>query len=504
MKAINVSRVSTEEQKEAGNSLPAQIERIDNYCKKKSFDVIKSFSFDESAYKDKRDEFDKLLEYVQEVAKKEKIAVCFDKVDRLSRSVFDKRVGTLYEMAVADRIELHFVSDGQVINNQMSAVEKFQFGMSLGLAKYYSDAIGDNVKRAFEQKRRNGEWTGAVRLGYLNISLNVEKRLRKDIILDPERGHLIQKMFELYATDQYSLETIRNKMTELGLRTLKGNKLSKSGVENILKDSFYYGIAISKKYGQYAHKYPKLITRELFEKCQEVRLKRKKTPYKALSRDFIFKGLLKCQNCGCTMTAEIKKKPSGKTFTYYSCTNAKGVCKRVYVPEKDLLKPVYEVLERFESITEEVQNELVKELRKTSEAEIVFHKDQIERIRADYDKAKAKDDRLLEALLDQSITKDMYDKKHQELQDQIQTLEIEMSEHRKADYDYQTTVATVLSVARRARTIFENSSEPDKKRAFLNYLLQNPTVDGKNLYFTIASPFNLVLELADSPNWLRG
>jgi DNA invertase Pin-like site-specific DNA recombinase len=34
MKAINVSRVSTEEQKEAGNSLPAQIKRVDDYCKR--------------------------------------------------------------------------------------------------------------------------------------------------------------------------------------------------------------------------------------------------------------------------------------------------------------------------------------------------------------------------------------------------------------------------------------------------------------------------------------
>lgn len=152
MKAINASRVSTEEQKEAGNSLPAQIEHINNYCKRKSFEIDRTFSFDESAYKTKRDEFDKLLEYVQEISKKEKVAVCFDKVDRLSRSIFDKRVGTLYEMAVADKIELHFVSDGQVINNQMSAVEKFQFGMSLGLAKYYSDAISDNVKRAYEEK----------------------------------------------------------------------------------------------------------------------------------------------------------------------------------------------------------------------------------------------------------------------------------------------------------------------------------------------------------------
>lgn len=104
--------------------------------------------------------------------------------------------------------------------------------------------------------------------------------------------------------------------------------------------------------------------------------------------------------------------------------------------------------------------------------------------------------------MDQSITKDIYDKKHTEYQDQIQTLEIELSEHTKADYDYQTTVATVLSVARRAKSIFENSSEVANKRAFLSLILQNPTVDGKKLAFTLASPFNLVLELADNPNWL--
>ncbi len=504
MKAINVSRVSTEEQKDAGNSLPAQIERISEYCKRNDLEEVPTtFSFDESAYKSKRDEFDKLLEFVQKLAKKEKVAVCFDKVDRLSRSVFDKRVGTLYEMALADEIELHFVSDGQVINNQMSAVEKFQFGMSLGLAKYYSDAIGDNVKRAFEQKRRNGEWTGTVRLGYLNIALDEHKRLRKDIIIDPDRGHLIQKLFELYATGNHSLETARQEITKLGLRSLKGGVISRSNIDYIIKDSFYYGVAVSKKYGPYPHRYPKLITKELFDRCQEICAGRKRKPNKALSKDFIFKGLLKCENCGCTISGETKVKPSGKTYTYYSCSNAKKICKRIYVPEKDLLKPVYDVLERFESITEEVQNDLVDELRKNTEAEVVFHKAQINRIRADYDKLKAKSDRLLDAFLDQSITKDIYDKKHQEYQDQIQTLEIEMAEHNKADSNYQTTVATVISVARRAKTIFENSSEASSKRAFLNYLLQNPTVQGKKLGFTLASPFNLVLELSDSPNWLR-
>jgi hypothetical protein len=84
----------------------------------------------------------------------------------------------------------------------------------------------------------------------------------------------------------------------------------------------------------------------------------------------------------------------------------------------------------------------------------------------------------------------------------MQLLEIEMSEHSKADYEHQNTVATVISVARRAKTIFDNNSEPARKRQFLNYILQNPTVNGKKLYFTIASPFNLVLELSDNPTWL--
>ena len=203
------------------------------------------------------------------------------------------------------------------------------------------------------------------------------------------------------------------------------------------------------------------------------------------------------------MTPEYKHKPSGKEYILYSCTNSKGICKREYVNELELLKPVYKVLEKFETITEETQNEIVDELRKTTETEVVFHKAQINRIRNEYEQTKIKDDRLLEAYLDQSITKDIYDKKHQDHHDKLQLLNIELEEHTNADYEYQTTVSTVLSVARRAKTIFENSSEPAEKRAFLNYLLQNPTVKEKKLYFSIASPFNLVLELADSPTWLH-
>src|SRR3989338_4925634 len=195
MKAIILARVSTEEQKEAGNSLPAQVERLKSYCQRKGFEIAKTFSFDESAYKTKRDEFDKILEYLN--AQKEKVAVCFDKVDRFSRNVFDKRVSVLYELAMKDTIELHFASDNLVVTSNISATEKFHLGINLNLAKYYSDAISDNVKRAYEQKLRKGEWIGKAPIGYLNIK---DEQGNKDIVLDSIKAPLIKRLFELYAT----------------------------------------------------------------------------------------------------------------------------------------------------------------------------------------------------------------------------------------------------------------------------------------------------------------
>ncbi|MFH1711896.1 MAG: recombinase family protein [Patescibacteria group bacterium] len=513
MKAVILARVSTEEQRDAGNSLPAQIQRIETYCKRQGFEVVETFSFDESAYKTKRDEFDKIIEFLKQTD--DKIAVCFDKVDRLSRNVFDKRVSELYEKAISDEIELHFVSDGQVINSQMSAVEKFQFGMSLGLAKYYSDAISDNVRRAFEQKRRKGEVTGRCVLGYININdVDGNKSLKPD----PKRAHLIVKIFELYSTGLYSIKAIQQKLTELGLLSRAEKVLTKSTIERILNESFYYGMSYSKKYNAYhPHKYEKLISKALFDKCQHVKLKRQKAPSKNTDKDFILAGLLACEHCGCTISPEFKRKPSGKTYKLYSCTNSKEICKRRYVNEDDLLKPIYNIFDLFEQITDEIQNRLVDELRKTSEAELAFHKSQIARIQMEHNKLTDRKSRLLDAFLDQSITKPDYDKKLQEIMDRIQTLVMEIEEHSRADHDYKTTVATVLSVARRSREIFEGAELPEK-RQFINFLVQNPKLKDRELVFELKQPMNTVLELAqyasqkrkttslstDRPAWLGG
>ena len=101
------------------------------------------------------------------------------------------------------------------------------------------------------------------------------------------------------------------------------------------------------------------------------------------------------------------------------------------------------------------------------------------------------------------ITKDDYDKKLQELKDKQYQLNVELEEYTKADHQYHIHVGTVLNLSRRIGEIFD-SSEIQEKRSILNFLLQNPTVDGKKLEFSLRKPFDTVLELAHRPTRLRG
>ena len=497
MKSIILARVSTEEQKEAGNSLPAQITRLKKYCESKNFEVIQTFSFDESAYKSKRDEFDKVIEYLEK--NKEKIVLCFDKVDRLSRNIFDKRVSILYEKAINGEIELHFVSDNQVIDENLNAVSKFQFGMNLNLSQYYSNAISDNVKRSFEKMRAEGKWLGVPRIGYINTT---NSKGEKVIEVDEGRAFLIRKLFELYSTGNFSISSLHSEISQLGLRSRSGEILKRSNIEVILKDTFYYGIAYSKKNNLlYPHIYPRLISEDLFLKCKEIREGRSVKISKLSNTNFIFKGLLTCKNCGCLITPEEKTKKNGRKYIYYSCTNSKGICKRQYVSENVLLDSVNTTFERFSLITEEIQFFILDELRKNIEIEVDYHKKQLARIKSDYNEVQGKIKRITDLLIDNSITKEDYEARLHEYKIIQCSLNYEIEQHTKADKDYLLTVSTVISLARRVREIFD-SSEIQEKRALLNFILQNPTLDGKNLCFTLASPFDLLLEIDECPIWL--
>jgi hypothetical protein len=383
------------------------------------------------------------------------------------------------------------------LNKDSNSADLLRWDMAVMFARSYVLQLSDNVKRKFEQKRRNGEWTGKAPIGYKNIG---EEKGNKDIIPDITKTHLIQKMFELYATGNYSTKTIRNEITKIGLKSSVNKPLALSMVDHILNNPFYYG-EMKSKGKLYPHKYKPIINKELFNRCQSIRKSWGKKPFQYAAKPFIFRGLLRCANCGCAMSPETAK---GK-YIYYSCTNArKDICnKKVYVPEKDLLKPIYEVLERFSLIPQETIDKIVDGLKKSNESKNLYHKNSIEGLKKEYDLIQTRLTRLTDLLIDQSITKDIYDTKLKESKEKQHDIDLQLQDHTQADENYYITASTVLNLAKNALKLFE-SSEVQEKRALLNYLLQNSVVDGKKLMFDLRKPFDTILAVANQPTWLRG
>ncbi|HVV15378.1 MAG TPA: hypothetical protein VHD55_03205 [Candidatus Paceibacterota bacterium] len=190
-----------------------------------------------------------------------------------------------------------------------------------------------------------------------------------------------------------------------------------------------------------------------------------------------------------------------KGHIYYACTNGKGICNKVYTTENDLLKPVYEVLKALERMPQEQIDEVVAGLKQSHSSKQAYHGQAIGGLQKEYNEIQTKLDRLIDLLLDGSITKDEHDKKLKQLKGRQQEINILLEEHTDADESYIIAAATVLNLAKRARALFESSEVPEK-RALLNFLLQNSTVDGKKPSYALRSPFDTILTWSKRPTGL--
>jgi DNA invertase Pin-like site-specific DNA recombinase len=490
MKAIILARVSDKKQ----DSNEAQVVRVSDYVKYKGLTVWKTVEIEESSTKGDREKFQEVIKSIQD--SKEIIALVVDTVDRLQRSF--KESVQLDELRRAGKIEIHFYRENLVIHRDSNSSDILRWDMAVMFAKSYVLQLSDNVKRKQKHMLANGEIIGKPPIGYESIYDEAGKRT--DVVFDLKNAHLIKKMFELYATGNYSTLTLRDQMYKEGLKSSVGKPLALSMIDHILNNTFYYGIMVSVG-KSYPHKYQPLISKELFDKCQRIRKGWNKKPFAYASKPFILRGLVRCAKCGCSMSPDLKK---GK-YTYYSCSNGKKeICNtKVYVPEKDLLEPIYEVLEAFNKIPQEKIDQLVEGLKQSSDAKNLYHKNTIYTLQSEYNSTQTRIDRLMDLLIDGSITKTDYDKKLKELKDKQYDINIQLDEHTKADESYYITASTVFNLAKDALELFESSEVPEK-RAILNYILSNYTVNEKTPCITMRSPFKELLSLTTEPIGLPG
>src|SRR5205823_5668198 len=122
--------------------------------------------------------------------------IMVEKTDRLYRNIRDW-------ITVDDLdIEVHFVKEGAVVSKGSRSSEKFMHGIKVLVAKNYVDNLSEEVKKGLREKADQGHFPGVAHVGYVN------NRVTRRIDVDPIRGALMTRVFELYASGEYSLKAL--------------------------------------------------------------------------------------------------------------------------------------------------------------------------------------------------------------------------------------------------------------------------------------------------------
>lgn len=280
--------------------------------------------------------------------------------DRISRNAGD--LGMVVDLMDAGKLK-EIKTHSQTFTNNPN--EKFLLMILGSQAKLENDNRGINVKRGRRTRVEMGLWPALAPLGYLNLK---EYDKKGQLIIDPNRGPIVKKMFEKVSYEYQSGRKIYNWLKEVNFYTRGNRPLTLGGVYRILNSTFYYGVFESPKGSGnfYQGKYEPLITKELYDKAQEF-LKRDNIV--RTNREFTFTKLLICGYCGSTISAEEKykdlKNGTQAKYIYYGCGRAKDRnCKNKYIQEHELINELLKIIDQVSVNEIGIQVKMEEEIKR--------------------------------------------------------------------------------------------------------------------------------------------
>lgn len=294
---------------------------------------------------------------------------------------------------------------------------------------------------------------------------------------------IVKKIFDWYSTGAYSYLQIAQ-MLKKELKV----EMYKSKVEKILKNPFYIGF---REFNgeMYPHKYEAIISKDVWDMCEDIRNGRglNKHKGKMATKHGIYRGLIVCSECGCSITPEIhsktQKNGNKHSWIYYHCTGAKGKHKNSWVEEQELTKQFSDIYKQMQ-IPEEDLNNMIKTLKDTHEGKINFNDELFDEYNSQNEKLEKRIEQAYIDKLDGSITQDEYDNFRKKFRSEQQDYNNKLARLEQTDEQYYITASLLLDLASRSYELLIGS-EPDDKREIIQLTLQNISLNHGKLEYTL-------------------
>jgi hypothetical protein len=128
---------------------------------------------------------------------------------------------------------------------------------------------------------------------------------------------------------------------------------------------------------------------------QNIKADANKKPFKYASLPYFYRGLVRCEKCGCTFIPEKKK---GK-YIYYHCTEYHGACNKKWIREEELMKQFAKYFDKIH-ISEDIVESISNMLRESHQGKANYNKQICQSLQEEYDKLERRIERMYEDFLD--------------------------------------------------------------------------------------------------------
>lgn len=482
MRFVIYARKSTESEDRQALSIQSQIFEMQEVAKKENLNIVDILQESKSAKQPGRPIFNAMIDKFK--SGKYDAILCW-KIDRLARNSLDAgMVQWLLEKDAIKQIKT-FDRDYNPADNVVMASIEFS------MANQYVRDLSKNVKRGQAEKIRRGEYPATPPLGYL-----LDYKTKK-IYIDEERYQHVKEAFRLYATRNYALPRLADKLNKDGFRSRNGKKVHGSTIYNILKNPIYYGWF---RWNDqiYRGTHAPIVSKALFDAVEEA-FKPKKHEVKRNIHNFMFRGNLICGECGLSVTAENRvKKKYNKTYTYYRCTKSKGTdnCSQKYLREEDLIIELDKQLAKLK-VNDDILGLMVGAAKSKSRHAWNNALSIQKKYQMLLDNNKFRQDSLIEKFIDNAIPQDIYNKKLAELRNEEATLEDDLRNAKDNFHNVFDVIEQTAIFTRNAKKIFAKGNAEIKKEV-ISIITSDITIKDKRIQsFTLAEPFNWIVENAE-------
>ena len=360
-------RVSTEDQIEFSPN--SQIKKIKEYAKHNDIILPEELIFVDKGisgkYAKKRPEFMKMIGTAKTKPKPFDLILVW----KFSRFARNRQDSIVYKSMLRKDYNVDVVSITEQLSNDPTSI--LIEALLEAMDEYYSINLAQEVKRGMNEKFSRGGVVTAPPFGY-KIGENCFE-------IDEKTEPIVKMIFNDFINGTPTRQ-IAIKLNSMGIRSKRGNAFENRTVEYILSNPVYIGKLRRNLNGIDKHdrfhrgedvivvdgKHSPIIDPEVFENVQQILLDLKKRYTKNARNtytDFMLRGLVRCSNCGSTLTQAVK----GKSLQCHKY--AKGQCNKSHSISLNKLNEA--VLKKLQlDMNEEELDIAIKEVKESSEKDI--------------------------------------------------------------------------------------------------------------------------------------